>query len=1003
MKSLSTIRTRFWRNIFAASFAFVPCVAALSQDDGWEKVYQERLTWWSLQPVANPAIPPVQNKSWPRNEIDRFILTGLEAKGLASVVEADRHVLARRLSFALTGLPPKQEDVARFIADESPGAYERYVQTLLDSPQFGERWARHWMDVVHYSDTHGYEWDTPAKNAWMYRDYLIRAFNQDISFKRLIHEQIAGDLIEPRIDPETGLNESLIGPMSMRLGERRHGDNADAEGVTQEAMANIIDTVSKGYLATTVACAQCHDHKLDAVSQQDYFGLAGIFMSSRWISRSADTIDPNLAVLEKLRAIKHEIALEMGELWQGAEESLATNIFATPAEEPAKQDKAKPAAAETFPDSAVALWRYAQTATKNGSTRNEAWSKLASWYQTERDARAKDNAKNLTFVADFTGATIPDGWRIDGFGMQHGLVKDGALVVADEGGTAVSQLLIAGRWSHVWSSRLGGALRGPLLEQNKDVALSVGYAGGKHAAQSLVVENAFHSERMKFLDRAQPGWMTLTPANLPALAGGVDHTPRRLYLELVTKSLNNYFPPRAAYAGLKEADEKDPRSWFGVTRIYKHPVAGPPRDALPHFASLLEGTTPTSKEETARTIAKWILSSVDHWRNGDCTADDVRVINEALAAKWLPNDALASPKLAQLVAQYRDTEKKLQPERVIGSAEDWDEGRDERIGLRGSYTEFGDAAPRGNIRFLGGPAARANEHASGRLEFAEGIANDTNPLTARVFVNRVWTNLFGDGIVRTPDDFGHLGEAPSHPELLDWLALRFMEDDWSLKKLVTLIVTSATWRQSCVPNDAAMMQDPENRLWHHMPMRRLDAESIRDAMLAASGRLDDTMYGPPVEPNRVAEDAAKRLFSGPVDSNGRRSIYIKMTMMEPQRFLAQFNQPIPKLCTGKRDATNVPNQALALLNDPFVSAMARGWADRLVADGATAPEHRAQEIFEAAFGRAPDDAEVDRVMKLAARCAELRGADTHAMMTCQPVWQDVAHAIFNAKEFIYVQ
>ncbi|MCC6152875.1 MAG: DUF1553 domain-containing protein, partial [Candidatus Hydrogenedentes bacterium] len=434
-----------------------------------------------------------------------------------------------------------------------------------------------------------------------------------------------------------------------------------------------------------------------------------------------------------------------------------------------------------------------------------------------------------------------------------------------------------------------------------------------------------------------------------------------------------------------------------------HPVAGPPRDALPHFSSLLEGNAPTSKEETARAIAKWILASVDCWHNGACTADDVRVINEALAAKWLPNDALASPRLAQLVAQYRDTEKKLQPERVIGSVEDWNEGRDERIGLRGSYTEFGDAAPRGNIRFLGGPAPRADEHSSGRLEFADSIANDRNPLTARVFVNRVWTNLFGEGIVRTPDDFGHLGEAPSHPELLDWLARRFMEDGWSLKKLVKLMVTSATWRQFCVPTPAAVTQDPENRLWHHMPMRRLDAESIRDAMLAASGRLDDTMYGPPIEPNRVAEDAAKRLFSGPIDGNGRRSIYIKMTMMEPQRFLAQFNQPIPKLCTGKRDATNVPNQALAMLNDPFVSTMAKVWGDRLVADAASSPENRAKEIFEAAFGRALDDTEIARVVKLAARCAELRGVDTDTMMTCQPVWQDVAHAVFNAKEFIYVQ
>ena len=340
---------------------------------------------------------------------------------------------------------------------------------------------------------------------------------------------------------------------------------------------------------------------------------------------------------------------------------------------------------------------------------------------------------------------------------------------------------------------------------------------------------------------------------------------------------------------------------------------------------------------------------------------------------------------------------------MIGSVEDWGEGRDERIGVRGSYTEFGDAAPRGNIRFLGGPASRADEHSSGRLEFAESIANDANPLTARVFVNRVWLHLFGEGIVRTPDDFGHLGEAPSHPELLDWLAHRFVEDGWSLKKLVKLMVSSASWRQSCIPNEAAMTQDPENRLWHHMPMRRLDAESIRDAMLMASGRLDDTMFGPPIEPNRVVEDSAKRLFSGPIDGNGRRGIYIKITMMEPQRFLAQFNQPIPKLCTGKRDATNVPNQALALLNDPFVSTTSKYWGGRIVNDAALSPEDRARTIFATAFGRAPEDAEIARILKLAARFAELRGTDASAVLTCQPVWQDVAHTLFNTKEFIYVQ
>ncbi len=234
----------------AALLILLPSVQLRAE---WESVYRQRLAWWSLQPVVAPEPPPLKQPHWAGNEVDCYILARLEAQNLPPAPEADRRTLARRLSFALTGLPPSLKVVDRFAAETSPHAYDDLVQAYLDSPHFGERWARHWMDVVHYADTHGYEWDVPAKNAWRYRDYLVRAFNNDVPFRQLVLEQIAGDLIAPRVDEGTGLNESLIGPLALRLGERRHGDNADHEGVTQEAMANIIDTVSKGFLGTTVA------------------------------------------------------------------------------------------------------------------------------------------------------------------------------------------------------------------------------------------------------------------------------------------------------------------------------------------------------------------------------------------------------------------------------------------------------------------------------------------------------------------------------------------------------------------------------------------------------------------------------------------------------------------------------------------------------------------------------------------------------------------------------
>ncbi len=976
----------------------------------WESVYQDRLSWWSLQPVSQPQPPRVQATDWPRNPVDNFILAGLEAKGLQPAGEADRSTLARRLSFALTGLPPKTKDVERFASRTSRRAYDELVQSLLDSPHFGERWARHWMDVVHYSDTHGYEWDTPAKNAWMYRDYLIRAFNADVPFQRLVLEQIAGDLIPPRVAPRTTLNESILGPMAMRLGERRHGDNADAEGVAQEAVANIIDTVTKGFIATTVACAQCHNHKLDAVSQKDYYGLAGLLMSTRWVARSADTKDPNPPVIRELKDLKRNIRRELETLWRGAQNSLTEKINVRPNDDAAKpadtkaSDKDKPPPKPPFPDSLPTLWRRLHDATTNGVLLAAAWTNLTEEFRIERARRIAANETNLVLLADFSRKELPAGWQIEGLGLKHGLVRAGEIVIADEGDAAVSLLLPAGRWSHVWSARLGGAVRSELLDQKPPITFSVGYAGGQRAAQSVIVEHAFHSERMKFLKQPLPGWLTVTNGDFATLAGGVDRSARRVYLELVTKSLNNYFPPRTKYDGLKEGDLTDERSWFGVTRIYQHPAGEAPADELTRFVPLFAAPiAPQTKEELATRLAALVLAAVERWRQDACDSEDVRLINEALAAKWLPNEPLGNPTLAPLVARYREVEKRIQPERVIGTTDDWNEGADERMAVRGSYTEFGEEVPRGNIRFLGGPAPRSSPPSSGRLEFARNLASDQNPLTARVFVNRVWHHLFGAGLVRTVDDFGHLGEQPSHPELLDWLAQRFMADGWSVKKLVKLLVTSATWRQSSLASEAALAADPENRLWHHQPMRRLEAEAVRDAMLAATGRLEPTLYGPPVDPYRHSQDDAKRLFSGPLDGYGRRSLYVKMTLMEPPKFLALFNQPIPKLTVGRRDKTNVPDQALALLNDPFVIAMAEHWSRQVLQDKAASPERRVQQMITAAFGRPPEADETARLVKLARRAAELRGADANALLSCQLVWQDVAHAIFNLKEFIYVQ
>jgi hypothetical protein len=956
--------------------------------DAWEKVYAERRAWWSLQPLSRAAVPAVRDAAWADDDIDRFILAKLEAAGLEPAPAAAPHTLARRLALVLTGLPPDPALVAAFAADPSPAAYGRLVEALLASPHFGERLARHWMDVVHYSDTHGYEWDIPAKNAWMYRDYLVRAFNADIPFDRLVLEQIAGDLVEPRVDPATEINEALVGPMALRMGERRHGDSAGSDVVSPENVADMVDTVTKAFLGSTVGCARCHDHKLDAISQADFFALVGTYMSSRWSPRCVDATDPNVPVIAELRGLKQRIRAGLAARWLADREPLVAKIRGV-----AVDDRAA-----GFPDS-LAAWQ----------ARPAGRQPTAAEFAAERQRRIDANRTALRLLADFTtdDPAAQGGWRWEGFGMRHGLVAAGELVVPDGGAAAVLHLLPAGRWSHAWSMRLAGAVRSPELFARPPRTITVGMGSGLKASRGLLVDRAMHSERLLHTDLAPGSWATFTVGNFERLSGPPDTRDRLVSLEIATKALDNNFPPRTGF-GMGPADVADPRSWFGVTKVYEHPAGRPPEDELGRFEPLFAAGDGWrgDRDALAGRIADLVLAAVGRWREGRCTDGDAAVVNEALGRGWLDAATPSDGDLAAAVSAYRETERRLVPDRTVGSMEEWPEGRDARIEIRGAPTDLGAAVPRGPIRFVRdtlGDVPPAAPGASGRLEVARSVADPRNPLTARVFVNRVWLHLCGEGLVRTPDDFGRLGEPPVHADLLDHLARRFVAEGWSTKQLVRAIVHSTTWRMASAARAENLAADPENRLWHHHPRRRLDAEAIRDSILAVSGRLDRTLGGPPIDPHRSHEDPDKRLFSGPLDGHGRRSLYVKMTLMEPPRFLSLFNQPLPRFTVGKRDRTTVPEQALALLNDPFVIAMAQAWGRRMADGDPRSLDAGVAAMLAAAVGRPPRPDEAARLVAVARACGAARGVAADALPRSAAVWQDVGHAIFTLPEFIHVE
>jgi len=446
-----------------------------------------------------------------------------------------------------------------------------------------------------------------------------------------------------------------------------------------------------------------------------------------------------------------------------------------------------------------------------------------------------------------------------------------------------------------------------------------------------------------------------------------------------------------------------------VTRAVLHDGKEPPRAELVHMRRLFRGVVPTSVVELAARYTDAARQAVRAWSaegtsaSGGTSDADVRWISWLLGNGLLTNSTQATVSIRELLARYREVERQIPSPKIVASMADLGAGFDVPLKVRGDPEELGEVVPRRYLEVLCGTDRALEVRGSGRRELAELIASPKNPLTARVMVNRVWHHFFGTGIVKTVDDFGQVGERPSHPRLLDYLAGRFVKEGWSVKKLVRCLVLTRTYRMASSQRADATAVDPDNRLLHRQPLRRLEAEAIRDAMLSVSGRLDRTLYGRSIHPHRFKERPSRRLFCGPLDGDGRRSIYTKVTLTEEPPFLAVFNLPEPKEARGRRDRTNVPAQALTLLNDPFVLRQAEAWAARIVAEGDLSVSSRIERMFLLALGRPANLPETERFERAVAGFATLHGVPPEEALTSARVWKDVAHAIFNVKEFLYIR
>ena len=942
---------------------------------------------WSYQPVK--AMPPPKKGG---NPVDAFVRFKLEQSGMKTSSPAQPRDLARRVANVLTGLPPEQQDLQRL---NSLAAYEAYVDRLLASAHFGEQWARHWMDVVRYAETYGYEWNFEIRGAWRYRDYLIRAFNSDLPYDQFVREHIAGDLLDkPRTRENGKWNESIVGTTFFRLGEMGHDDCIQFRELRTDVVDNQIDTLTKAFQGLTVSCARCHDHKIDPIPTEDYYALYGILNSSRPVTRTLNLQGPSAASRAKMMALKRQIRNELAAAWMKETSLAGRQISAALAWRLDAKDGAN--AAADLDALRVNLWLKLLDRKKVEmddplfpfAQVNENWSDLIKKYEKEVAERDVYNREKFTKIGDF-GNELPAGWSADGLGLRTGPSSSGDFAVATEGHQAVAGIFPAGLFTNLLSDRMNGVLRSPLLPKDKKF-LSMRVLGEKVAAGRTIVDHCVIGEDHQIIESPTLKWITVPTKSDQQLP---------VYVELNTKSDNPRLPERPGkFKNVTDADLVSPRSYFGVTGAYLHDEKVTPKAPLRHMTRLLgDSGALAGRFQTA------VHDVIRAWREDRATDEDIVWLDWLLREQVISNSRNLTPLLHELTDQYRAVEAGLVDPEVIYSMGDFDRGWDSPIFTGGQALSLGRLAPRHFLTLMPAELRQVGTEHSGRRELAESIASARNPLTARVMVNRVWHYVFGRGLVATTDNFGRYGEPPTDTELLDYLAARFIEEGWSVKKLIRLLVTSETFKQSSDPSSRAIEADPQNIKWSRYPVRRLDAEAIRDNILAVSSRLDRTMYGPSVEPRRGEPKEYRRLFQGTLDGNGRRSIYLKVTRMEGPRFLELFDLPPPLQTRGNRDVTNVASQSLALLNDPFVLDQARFWSERLIARKDDAVDSRLNSMFLEALGRPPSNEDLARWRSLAARLAAQHQVAAQDVLASKAVWKDIAHTFFNTKEFLYLK
>ncbi|MDA0203937.1 MAG: PSD1 and planctomycete cytochrome C domain-containing protein [Acidobacteria bacterium] len=954
--------------------------------------------FWSFRPVVKPKPPAFEPAA--ETPVDAFIRSKLKDADLAWAEPADRRSLLRRVTFDLIGLPPTPEDVAAFVADASPDAYAKVVERLLASPHYGERWGRHWLDLVRYAETNGHEFDNDKLDSWRYRDYVINAFNQDLPYDVFVTEQIAGDLLpqsEQRLSSDGARYETPIAPGMLWLWEVLNSPT-DSVKARADQVDNQIDVLSKAFFGLTVACARCHDHKFDPIPTADYYSVGGVLHSTQLRERSINSpeqdakIHTALAALQDLDSQLRSAATESlraraGELRDSL--AIAAELFNSPdnhspAVEAALMIHCLPGSAggaacerKRQIEGLAGLLEYAATEPSH------PYYPLASLAQPSAD-RFDERLQGIREeMRDWAAKAEPT----------HPLWQERADRVFDDFEQGYERWFVEGAAfgespaRHTpWSQGLHGGLAAGLANS---------YAATDEA-EGILTSPKFRLDA-KYVHVRLAGSKPQGPANTADLRVTVwanDHPSKNITNDgdegLHWKSVK--LTTDEGRIGYLQITDRSRSGHIVVDKIVLSNSAEPPPIAGPPNASVLRLLEDGSIESLEDLISAYGNLATDLWRS-DSADPSSRILLEEL-------DGSASSVSAAEAASLRTLSRSSVPSSSFAMSSMDADPQDIRIHLRGNHKNLGDVVPRQFLQVIAGEDQQPFRSGSGRLELAQWAKSPKNPLTARVLVNRVWKHHFGRGIVATPDNFGQTGDRPTHPDLLDWLAAEFIESGWSVKVLQRRIVLSSTYQMDSTASEQAKQVDPLNSLLAHMPVRRLEAEAIRDSILAVAGSLKPELGGPPIPPHiSEHQDGRGKPESGPLDGSGRRSVYVGVRRnFLPPLFLA-FDYPSPMSTIGRRGVSAVPSQALILLNNEFVNQEAAKWAERTLRALET-PEDRIADMFERAFGRPPESGEREEILAFLQTQKLQYGQDPVAETQ---VWTDLAHVLINSTEFIFVR